>query len=112
MGDGNARDGLLYFGVKEPRTTPRPATQSEKDRLFARMESASLLKTVVVVVDMQNDYSTSSEAAATRCAPAWHHQSYAGGCCSAESSPHKEGQRLALGTRRVLRLSLQVSVGH
>ena len=68
MGDGNARDGLLYFGVEEPKTTPRPATQSEKDRLWSRMNAASpRLKTVVVVVDMQNDYSASSEAP-TRCA--------------------------------------------
>lgn len=99
MGDGNARDGLLYFGVKEPRTTPRPATQSEKDRLFARMEAASPpLKTVVVVVDMQNDYSTSSEAPTTRCAH-WLGTTRAMRVLQCGVAP--SGQPLALGTRCV-----------
>ena len=67
MGDGNARDGLLYFGVEERKTKPILATQSEKDRLIPRNEAGSPpLKTVVVVVDMQNDYSTSSESTTTQ----------------------------------------------
>jgi hypothetical protein len=84
MGDQHASGGLLYFGVEEQKEPPKPATLSETNRLFAVKHAIDRglvppLKTVVVVVDMQNDYSTSSKNDATRCArysvPPLHHAS-------------------------------------
>jgi hypothetical protein len=54
---------LLYFGVQEPKATTHTATAEEKARL-----SSSQLKTVVVVVDMQNDYSNITKCETSRCA--------------------------------------------
>jgi hypothetical protein len=76
MGDEDARAGLLYFGVEKRRVKPKSATEFEERRLEATKIARDLcphcqsppLKTCVVVVDMQNDYSKSSESEETRCA--------------------------------------------
>ncbi len=62
--DANTATHLLYFGVEVPQATTQAATAEER----ARLMSTDRIKTVAVVVDMQNDYDLRGECAATRCA--------------------------------------------
>ena len=60
----NTATHLLYFGVEVPQATTQAATAEER----ARLMRTDRIKTVAVVVDVQNDYDLNGECAVTRCA--------------------------------------------